>query len=528
MAYDVEQLLKMSQTRARRAVLEQPRRADPGRAGRGHGDHRARHQPTARRSPSSSTPSPGRARCSTPRRASLRNRILPFGLNAIIAKVYKAPSWLDGKECIVLDYSETSLVAHWIRDEIRLIGPGLYLGKVYWDKHAADRLRARVLDAAPERAMTPQSTFLVLAPDRSPAGSDGAAGAAGRDERDAGHGRPGQRAGPVRRASTGCTSRACRARRRRRWATSRRLRRRAAPSRRLPRLPRRLRRRPADSCSPNSPTRAGAGLRAHLRALRGLRSPNADLAGLDARASTAAAANYVNWVGRTRAQIREESALRAALLAALPATRARWRRRDAARGSARALPRFVDDERQRRPADLTPPAPTPLGWRLRQLRRPDRRAAGAAAARAAHPGRRLPFSAIVLRARETTRPRDRAAPRRRTTSLRSPTLEDHDVTNPFTAFGDLKPGGFRRWTAAFFLWLLDYVGAPHLRPRLPDPGADHPFRPLGILRRPPAAVLRQQLRRQPRKLHGRLHQQGRLGPEPGLQQRRRLSRAPAG
>jgi hypothetical protein len=64
----------------------------------------------------------------------LKNRILPFGLNAIIAKVYKAPSWLDQKECIVLDYSETSAVAHWIRDEIRLIGPKLYLGKVYWSK----------------------------------------------------------------------------------------------------------------------------------------------------------------------------------------------------------------------------------------------------------------------------------------------------------------------------------------------------------------------------------------------------------
>lgn len=64
----------------------------------------------------------------------LKNKILPFGLNAIIAKVYKAPSWLDGKECIVLDYSETSLVAQWIRDEIRQIGPGLYLGKVYWGK----------------------------------------------------------------------------------------------------------------------------------------------------------------------------------------------------------------------------------------------------------------------------------------------------------------------------------------------------------------------------------------------------------
>ncbi len=64
----------------------------------------------------------------------LKNKILPFGLNAIIAKVYKAPSWLDRKECIVLDYSETSLVARWIRDEIRQIGPRLYLGKVFGGK----------------------------------------------------------------------------------------------------------------------------------------------------------------------------------------------------------------------------------------------------------------------------------------------------------------------------------------------------------------------------------------------------------
>lgn len=64
----------------------------------------------------------------------LKNRILPFGLNAIIAKVYKGTSWLDGKECIVLDYSDTSIVAQWIRDEIRQIDPGLYLGKVYWEK----------------------------------------------------------------------------------------------------------------------------------------------------------------------------------------------------------------------------------------------------------------------------------------------------------------------------------------------------------------------------------------------------------
>jgi len=64
----------------------------------------------------------------------LRNRILPLGLNAIVAKVYKDKSWLDQKECIVLDYSDTSLVAHWIRDEIRLIGTGFFLGRVYWEK----------------------------------------------------------------------------------------------------------------------------------------------------------------------------------------------------------------------------------------------------------------------------------------------------------------------------------------------------------------------------------------------------------
>jgi hypothetical protein len=66
-------------------------------------------------------------------RGVLRNRILAFGLDAIVAEVYKGPSLLDGKECVVLDYSKTSLVAKWIRDEIRLIAPNLYLGRVYWN-----------------------------------------------------------------------------------------------------------------------------------------------------------------------------------------------------------------------------------------------------------------------------------------------------------------------------------------------------------------------------------------------------------
>ena len=64
----------------------------------------------------------------------LRNRITIFGISAILARVYKDASWFDKKECIVLDYSETSVVAHWIRDEIRLIGTDFYLGRVYWSQ----------------------------------------------------------------------------------------------------------------------------------------------------------------------------------------------------------------------------------------------------------------------------------------------------------------------------------------------------------------------------------------------------------
>lgn len=64
----------------------------------------------------------------------LKNRLLLLGTKGIVAEVYKGDSWLDGKECIVLDYSHTSIVAQWIRDEIRQVSPGVYLGVVYWGK----------------------------------------------------------------------------------------------------------------------------------------------------------------------------------------------------------------------------------------------------------------------------------------------------------------------------------------------------------------------------------------------------------
>src|SRR5712691_1401085 len=140
MAYDVPQLLKMSQAELDALFTNSPTGEIPNGEARG----------TAIIAPGTTYTTDvanfinhfvWQGKTFDANRGVLRNRILPFGLNAIIAKVYKAPSRLDGKECIVLDYSETSFVAHWIRDEIRQIGAGLYLGKVYWD-------RTRLIDFA--------------------------------------------------------------------------------------------------------------------------------------------------------------------------------------------------------------------------------------------------------------------------------------------------------------------------------------------------------------------------------------------
>jgi len=71
----------------------------------------------------------------------LINKISMFSATFIVAKVYKDASWMDGKETIVIDYSKTSFFAKKIRDEIREVEPGVYLGKVWWGK-------TRILDFA--------------------------------------------------------------------------------------------------------------------------------------------------------------------------------------------------------------------------------------------------------------------------------------------------------------------------------------------------------------------------------------------
>jgi hypothetical protein len=78
----------------------------------------------------------------------LVNKITFLSLTFIIAKVYRDKSWMDGKDTIVIDYSKTSFFAKAIRDEIREVEPGVYLGKVWWG-------RKHVLDFALTRDMRP-------------------------------------------------------------------------------------------------------------------------------------------------------------------------------------------------------------------------------------------------------------------------------------------------------------------------------------------------------------------------------------
>jgi hypothetical protein len=66
-----------------------------------------------------------------PERGEVVNRILAFRIKAVRARVYRAASWLDGRPCIVLDYAPTSLLAAAVRDELREIEPGLWLGLAY-------------------------------------------------------------------------------------------------------------------------------------------------------------------------------------------------------------------------------------------------------------------------------------------------------------------------------------------------------------------------------------------------------------
>jgi hypothetical protein len=72
---------------------------------------------------------------------------LAGGLTAIPAQVYAGESWLDGRPSLILDYSGSRLWPD-VRDEIREVSPGLYLGIMYRTRSGrAEQVMFFTLDA---------------------------------------------------------------------------------------------------------------------------------------------------------------------------------------------------------------------------------------------------------------------------------------------------------------------------------------------------------------------------------------------
>lgn len=66
--------------------------------------------------------------------ASLRNLISPLSLRLFEARVYPDESWFSGGPAVILDYTDSSFLVRRIRDEIRQVGDGLWLGQVFWGR----------------------------------------------------------------------------------------------------------------------------------------------------------------------------------------------------------------------------------------------------------------------------------------------------------------------------------------------------------------------------------------------------------
>jgi hypothetical protein len=209
---------------------------------------------------------------------------------------------------------------------------------------------------------------------------------------------------------------------------------------------------PADECIADLAQRASTGLRRIFTHCDGFDDQGDLLAWMRAH-QRPLAANYVNWVGRTVRQVKEESALQRALAAKVP--RAPLASAAQAQQLRRELIDFVDAEVSAGRLALTPRDPTPVRWQIAKLLHlvaiP---LAGLVL---------LPFLIVlspllifILRTKENTDP-EICPPPDRAALLEMQEIEDHDQTNQYTAIGSVKPGLFRLWLVTVLLVLIDYT-----------------------------------------------------------------------
>lgn len=165
------------------------------------------------------------------------------------------------------------------------------------------------------------------------------------------------------------------------------------------------------------------------------------------------AANYINRVGRTVTQIREESdlhrALRQELSRIMPESIDK-----SPKEIHRALAAFVRRKQEASDLRLSPVAKTPVGWWLQNM---VHKISVPLVLLLLAPLALLLAPLFFIRLRMLERADAEIVPRPSLERIdRLSSQEDRQITNQFSAFGDVKPGQFRRYTLIFLLFMLDY------------------------------------------------------------------------
>ena len=199
--------------------------------------------------------------------------------------------------------------------------------------------------------------------------------------------------------------------------------------------------------------RAPTGLRAIFSCCEGFTAETPLVEWLK-RHSRSSIAGYTNWLGRTVTRVREEATLHDTIERYLQSNARSFASLQAQEVHA-AVQGFVADEISAGRLKLSAEAPTPLGWRLRNLLHK----AGLPLLALLLLPILIPVGlifAVRLRRLEKTDP-ELCFRIDQEYSDALARLEDHDVTNQFTAMGSLKPGTVRLWTATAVLRTVDYA-----------------------------------------------------------------------
>jgi hypothetical protein len=165
-------------------------------------------------------------------------------------------------------------------------------------------------------------------------------------------------------------------------------------------------------------------------------------------------AYYCNWIGRTMQQIREEEQLRRSLRRYIECSL------DLAdsppRAIHQALRRLVQKEKAEGRLTLTPPAPTQFGWKLRHVFDWASLILLLVAGVLTLPLTLIPLLTLAWKLRSLEASDPELAPRPdRLWVVGLAELEDHDVTNQFSALGTVKPGWLRNAILALVLGIVD-------------------------------------------------------------------------